>query len=329
MKLAFLGSPDFAVPTLRALHEAGHELRLVVTRPDRPRGRGRKPAATAVKQAAEELGLPVLQPRSANSPDAIDALAGSGAELGIVAAYGEILKPAVLAALPQGFLNLHASLLPAYRGAAPIHWALIRGETETGVTIIRMAPKLDAGPILAARRVAIGAGETMGELHDTLAREGAALMADVVGRISAGQDVPERPQPKSGGFYARTLTKDDGRLDWTAAAGDVCNHVRGLNPWPGAHTTFRDREGRELAVTLLQAEAAPDMPAPAAPAVPDADGQAEPGIVLAVEPHALLVQAGGGVVRVRRLKPAGSRAMAAEDFVHGHHVAPGDRFADS
>ena len=314
MKLAFLGSPDFAVPTLRALHQAGHELCPVVTRPDRPRGRGRKPAATAVKQAAEELGLPLLQPRSVNRPEVAEALAGSGAEMGIVAAYGEILSRAVLAALPQGFLNLHASLLPDYRGAAPVHWALIRGETETGVTVIRMAPRLDAGPILAARRVAIGARETMGELQDRLAREGAALMLEVVNGLSAGEDLPGRPQPASGGFYARALTKDDGRLDWSATARDVCNRVRGLTPWPGAYAAFQGR-GRELSVTLLRTEP-----------VPEVGGQAEPGVVLAVEPRALLVQAGRGAVRVAELKPAGSRAMSAEDFVHGHYVAPGDRF---
>jgi len=316
MRLAFLGSPDFAVSTLRALHEAGHELRLVVTRPDRPRGRGRKPAPTAVKRAAEELGLPVFQPQSVNSREGVDALAGSGAELGIVAAYGEILKPAVLSALPHGFLNLHASMLPDYRGAAPIHWALIRGETETGVTVIRMAQKLDAGPILAARPVPIEPRETMGELEGRLAREGGALMAHVVGRLSAGQDIQGRPQPKSSGFFARALTKEDGRLDWTASAEALCNRVRGLTPWPGAHATFRDREGGELAVTLLRARP-----------LPEAEAQAEAGTVLAVEPDALIVQAGRGAVRVEGLKPAGSRAMDAADFVHGHHVAPGDRFA--
>jgi methionyl-tRNA formyltransferase len=315
MKLAFLGSPDFAVPTLRALHEAGHDIRLVATRPDRPRGRGRKPAPTAVKQAAQDLGLPLLQPQSVNRGRARRALASSGAELGIVAAYGEILRPSALSVLPQGFLNLHASLLPDYRGAAPVHWAVIRGETETGVTVIRMAPGLDSGPILAARRVPIGARETMGELQERLAREGAALMTDVVGRLAAGEKIPGRPQPPSGGFSARALTKADGRLDWSATAREVCNRVRGLTPWPGACTTFQDREGRALAVTLLRAEPAPE-----------ADQRAEPGTVLAVEQNSLLVQAGDGAVRVEELKPAGSRAMSVEDFVHGHHVEPGDHF---
>jgi len=314
MRLAFLGSPAFAVPTLRALHGAGHEVRVVVTRPDRPRGRGRRPAPTAVKQAAEQLGLPLLQPQSVNRTEAVEALGGSGAEMGVVVAYGAILRPALLSALPRGFLNLHASLLPDYRGAAPIQWALMCGETETGVTVIRMEPELDAGPVLAARRVTIGARETAGELHDRLAREGAELMTDVVNRLWAGEDVPGRPQPAGGGVFARALTKRDGWLDWSATARDVCNRVRGLTPWPGACARFQGR-GRERRVTILRAE--PD---------PAARPEAEPGTVLEAGDQAILVQAGRGAVRVEELKPAGGRAMSAGDFVHGYHVGPGDRF---
>ncbi|NLW51505.1 MAG: methionyl-tRNA formyltransferase [Candidatus Brocadiaceae bacterium] len=320
MNLAFLGSPDFAVPTLEALHEAGHRVRLVITRPDRPRGRGRKPAATAVKQAAERLGLPLWQPESVNRPETARALAESGAEMGVVAAYGEILRPSVLSALPQGFLNLHASLLPDYRGAAPVHWALMRGETGTGVTVIRMAPRLDAGPVLAAAKVRIGDRETMGELEARLAREGAALMAEVLRRLDRGEAVPERPQPASGGFFARALTKDDGRLAWTVPARELCNRVRGLTPWPGAWTVL-ETGGRRVKVTLLCAEPAP-VPGDGA----EAGAAVAPGTVLAVEPDALRVQAGRGAVRVRALKPAGSRAMCVPDFVHGHRVRPGDRF---
>jgi methionyl-tRNA formyltransferase len=173
MRLLFLGTPDFAVPTLRALHSAGHRIELVLTRPDRPRGRHSAPEPPEVKAAALELGLPVYQPESANAPQTLARLREARAQLGIVVAYGELLGAELVATTDQGFLNLHASLLPDYRGAAPISWAIIRGETQTGVSIIRMVPRLDAGPVLAERRTEIGPTMTAGELSDRLAVLGA------------------------------------------------------------------------------------------------------------------------------------------------------------
>lgn len=314
MKIVFLGSPPFAVPSLRALHAAGQEVCLVVTRPDRPRGRSGVPTPTAVKAAALELGIPVYQPESVNCAAAREALAGAGAELGVVVAYGELLRPAVLAAVPEGFLNLHASLLPDYRGAAPINWAIMRGETRTGVSVIRVAPQLDAGPILATREVAIGRDETAGELAGRLAQVGAELLADVVGRLAAGEEVDARPQPTEAGFQARRLAKADGRVDWSMAAEEIRNRVRGLTPWPGAYAAFRHR-GRTRRVALLRVEATDDAPA-----------GASPGEIVAAGPGGVCVQTGRGVLRVRELKPAGKRAMSAEEFVHGYRVAAGDRF---
>jgi methionyl-tRNA formyltransferase len=315
MRLAFFGSPDFAVPSLRRLHAAGHSIMLVVTRPDRPRGRSGRPAPTAIKKAAAELGLPVFQPADANTPGAVRHVRGERVDLGIVVAYGEILSAGMLDAAGQGFLNLHASLLPDYRGAAPINWAIIRGETETGVSVIRMAPRLDAGPVLAERRVRIGPDETAGELQARLATEGADLVADVVGEIAGGRPPEGRDQPRRTSFFARCLTKEDGRIDWTARAGEIHNRVRGLSPWPGAYCEF-DRDGRSERVSLLRVRSVPAGPP-----------HGEPGTVLQAGEDGIIVKAGEGVVRILELKPAGSRAMSAVDFVNGRGLKAGDRFA--
>ncbi len=311
MRLLFLGTPDFAVPTLRALHAAGHEVDLVVTRPDRPRRRSGTPEPPEVKVAALELGLPVYQPERANTPETIERLRAEGAQLGVVVAYGELLGAELLGTTAQGYLNLHGSLLPGYRGAAPVNWAIIRGEAETGVSIIRMTPRLDAGPVLAERRVATGT-MTAGELSDRLAALGAEAMAEVVGRLDAGEQIVGRPQPARGGFFARKLTKEDGRIDWALPAEAIANRVRGLTPWPGAYCDFAGG-GRTLRVVILEAE--------------PVEGQGEPGEVLSADAGGILVGAGEGASMVRRLQPSGKREMSAADFVNGYRVAPGDRFA--
>jgi len=311
MRLLFLGTPDFAVPALRALHAAGHDVALVVTRPDRPRGRSGAPGAPQVKVAALGLGLPVYQPERANAPETVEHLRAVGAQLGVVVAYGELLGSELLGTTEQGYLNLHASLLPGYRGAAPINWAIIRGEAETGVSIIRMTPRLDAGPVLAERRVATGT-MTAGQLSDRLAVLGAEAMVEVVGRLEAGEQIAGRSQPARAGFFARKLTKEDGRIDWSLPADAIANRVRGLTPWPGAHCDFTGG-GRTVRVVILQAESA-------------AAEEGEPGQVLRADADGILVGAGEGAVLVRRLKPSGKREMAAADFVNGYRVSPGDRF---
>lgn len=317
MRLLFFGSPAFAVPSLRALHSAGHEIATVVTRPDKPRGRSGRPAATPVKQAALELGLTVFEPRRASAREAVANLRAARAELGAVVAFGEILRPALLTVAERGFLNVHASLLPDYRGAAPINWALIRGEKLTGVTVIRMAPKLDAGPILAQRQASIGEDENAGELEASLARAGAELLTEVVARLAAGEAIPGRPQPLEAGFFARKLTKEDGKIDWTASAEEIRNRVRGLTPWPGAYCDL-EAGGRRVRVALVRVETADD-------AGPARD-VAELGTVVRVDAEGIVIQTGAGLLRVRELKPAGGRTMSAADFARGHRVRPGDIF---
>ncbi len=311
MKLLFFGSPVFAVPSLRALHGAGHEVAMIVTQPDRPKGRHRTLVPTAVKEAAGELALPVYQPARASAPDSVEFLASQLADLAVTVAYGEVLAPEVLETTEGGYLNVHASLLPDYRGAAPINWAVIRGETETGVSVIRMAPKLDAGPVLAQRRTPIGPDETAGELSERLAEMGAEAVVEVMGRLAAGEDVQATPQPARTCFFARKLTKEDGRLDWSLTAEEIHNRIRGLTPGPGAYC-----ELGPLRLALLSAGVA---------AVQHPAG--EPGAVVGAGEDGILVRTGAGVVCLRRLKPAGGRAMDAGDFLRGHRVSVGDRFS--
>jgi len=316
MRLLFFGSPDFAVPALRRLHEAGHDIALVVTRPDRPRGRSGRLLPTPVRETATELGLSVYQPPDANAPDALQEFRETGAELGVVVAYGQILSPDLLATTEQGFINVHASLLPAYRGAAPINWAVMRGETETGVSIIRVLPKLDAGPVLAQTRVEIGSDETAGELAERLAEAGAEAVVDVVDRLDAGEGMEETPQPHRSGFFARKLTKPDGQVDWSLAAEGLRNRVRGLTPWPGACCRFQGSE-RETDATLIEVRVGDETAYRA---------DARPGQVVGTDEEGIAVQTGCGVAVIARLKPAGGRAMHARDFANGYRVKPGDAF---
>lgn len=315
MRILFFGTPDFAVSSLRALHEAGHEVACVVTRPDRPRGRGRRPAPSAVKKAALELDLDLYQPETVNSPEALERFRREEPELGVIVAYGEILRLELLEVPERGFINLHASLLPRYRGAAPINWALIRGEKHTGVTIQRLAPRMDAGPILAQREVKIGPEETAGQLHDRLAEIGAAELAALLHRLEAGKEVPERPQDPEEVTYAPKLNKEHGRVDWTLPAEEIRHRVRGVTPWPGATTHFCGQHRCEE-VTLTRVGTCPGV-----------EGDEPPGTVLEITgEERLIVRAGRGAVVVQRLKPAGSREMDAADFVHGHRVERGDKF---
>lgn len=316
MRLLFLGSPEFAVPTLRALHAAGHSIEMAVTRPDRPRGRSGRPLPTAVKAAAQELGLSVYQPELASDPEAVATLRAVDAELGVVVAYGEILSSEALSTTELGFVNLHASLLPDYRGAAPINWALMRGETRTGVSVIRMAPGLDSGPILAARATDIGQSETAGELADRLAEMGAELVTEVVNRLASGEELAGRQQPSRAGFFARKLTKADGKINWSLSAQEVCDRVRGLTPWPGAYCELRTADGLQRVMLLRVSKGG---------AVPHEAGR-EPGTVLRASADGVVVQSGDGAVTIAELKPSGRRAMAVADFLRGHKVEAGDRF---
>lgn len=304
MRILFMGSPAFAVPSLRRLAGRGWVVG-VVTQPDRPVGRGMEMQAPAVKEAAVTLGLPVLQPPRLREPEVLPRLAELRPDLIVVVAYGQILRQPVLELPPLGCINLHGSLLPAYRGAAPIQWAIIRGERKTGVTTILMDPGMDTGPILLMEETPIGPEETAGELAGRLAEIGAALLERTVVEWSEHKITP-RPQPAEGVSYAPLLKKEDGIIDWGRTAVEVAHLVRGTDPWPGAHTIWRDRAWRVWR----------GRPRPS--------GGAVAGRIIAVGGQGIDVATGSGRYRIEELQEAGSRRMRAAEYLAGHAVAAGD-----
>ena len=306
MKLVFMGSPDFAVPCLDAVVAAGHEVVLVVTQPDKPAGRGGAMTAPAVKLAAQRLGLPVLQPTKLRPPEVAAGFAATGAELAVVVAYGRILPPSVLTAFPRGCINVHGSLLPAYRGAAPIQWAVLDGRATTGVTIMQLDEGMDTGPMLLTREVAIGPDETAGELFARLAPLGAAALVDALAGLAAGT-VTATPQPSDGASHARMLTKDDGAIDFARPCAVVAAHVHSVDPWPGAVATL----GAEL-VKLAGARAR-------AGAV-----TAAPGTIVAIDDDGAHVACTDGVVVIRELQLPGRKRLRARDLANGRRLAVGD-----
>jgi methionyl-tRNA formyltransferase len=300
MRLIFMGTPDFAVPALEALVDAGHEVVCVLSQPARPGGRGQRARASAVQGQAEALGLAVRTPVSLRDAGEQAALAGLGAEVAVVAAYGLILPGAVLAAPARGCLNIHASLLPRWRGAAPIQRAVMAGDRETGVSIMAMEAGLDTGAVLMREAVPIGARDTGGEVHDRLAALGARLIVEVLQGLD--ELVPEA-QPAAGVSYAAKIDKAEARVDWSRPAVEVDRLIRGLSPYPGAWTEV----GGER-VKLLLSEVA--------------EGAGAPGEVL---DDRLRVACGEGAVRVLRLQRAGKGAVEAEAFLRGFPVAAGVR----
>lgn len=309
LRVVLFGTPEFAVPTLRALAASRHRVVGVVTQPDRPRGRGHQVTPSPVKALALEYGVPVLQPEKMRDEAFMLGLRHLDADLGVVAAYGRILTDALLAIPRLGMVNVHASILPRWRGAAPIHRAILAGDTETGVTIMRVVRELDAGPMLAIAREPIGPDATTGELETRLAAIGADLLVDIVEKLSFGP-VPEEPQPLAGVTYADRITREDATVYWWRSAAEVHNQVRALNPWPLACTTV---DGTRL--LLVRTEARGD----AAPA------GALPGTILAATGDELVIAAGHGTVRVLHVKPEGKRTMTAREFLAGHRVVPGTR----
>jgi methionyl-tRNA formyltransferase len=308
MRVVFMGSPDFAVPCLRALAGA-HEVALVVSQPDKPAGRGSQLTAPAVKVAAQELGLAVMQPKSARTGELRDALAASGAELAVVVAYGKILPRAVLDALPRGCINVHASILPKYRGAAPVQWAVINGEPETGVAIMQLDEGMDTGPVLLERRIAIDPDETSGELLARLAPIGAAALLEAIELIAAGTAQP-RAQDHGSASHAPMLTKADGAIDFTAPASAVAARIRGVDPWPGAQASHRGQT-----VKLFRARIAND---------PNGNPVLA-GQVLAIDADGMRVATGQGVVVIREIQAPGRNRMSIAQFAAGRGIAVGDQ----
>ncbi|UCG43711.1 MAG: methionyl-tRNA formyltransferase [candidate division WOR-3 bacterium] len=298
MRLVFLGTSEFACPALRELVRAGHDIAAVVTAPSRRGGRGKKPLRSPVEQAAGEIGLPLLRPEDPNSEDFVRELSGLGPELGILVSYGHILHEKLMSVPPRGFLNLHPSLLPAYRGAAPIQRALMDGVGTTGVCVIQMARKVDAGDILARRAASVGPDDTAGELSDRLAELGAGLLVDTIGKIGR-DEVSGEQQDTAAVTRAPKLTEKDRILDWTLPADALHNRIRALSPSPGAWTLFR---GERLLVYRSRPAAGP-TPAP-------------PGTILS-DRTGLWVATGSGILELLQVKPQGSKVQDGRSFVNG------------
>ena len=321
MRIVFAGSGTFGVPTLRALVEGGQEVVAIVTQPDRPSGRGQTVRVGPIKWFARERNLPILQPENVNSAVSLRHIRALHPDLLLVIAYGQKIGPDLLAMPKYGAVNLHASLLPRYRGAAPINWAIINGETETGLTVIAMTSEIDAGDILGQRAAPIEPNETAGELGDRLSKLGARLVTEVVRELPL-DEVERRRQNENQVTEAPRLTKSDGQIDWAKPALQVHNRIRGTTPWPGAFTTYAGPpagagEGGKPAVRVVIEKSA---------ILQLAGSKGEAGAVLAAGPEGIDVATAPGVVRVLELLPAGKRKMTAADFVNGHRVEPGTRF---
>jgi methionyl-tRNA formyltransferase len=301
LRLVFMGTPDFAAPTLAALFDRGHKIVAVYTRAPRPAKRGLELTSTAVAQEAERLDIPIFTPPTLKDPDAVAVMRAHGADAAVVVAYGLILPLPILDAFPLGCFNLHASLLPRWRGAGPIHRAVMAGDRETGVMVMKMAEGLDTGPIAMVEHVSIGPDDTTGDLHDRLARLGADLMLRALAALEKGQ-LRLRPQDNVGPTYANKIDKYETRIDWTKPWQEVHNHCRGLSPFPGA---WFELPGSWRIKVLRTTKGS---------------GNGEPGRVL--DEH-LTIACGEGAVRVVELQRAGGKPVPAEDFLRGISVAPG------
>ena len=304
LRLVFMGTPDFAVPTLVELAGAGHAIEAVYTRAPKPKGRGMDLQDSAVAREAKRLGISVLTPSTLKTSDAQAEFAALGADAAVVVAYGLLLPKTVLDAVPLGCFNLHASLLPRWRGAAPINRAIMAGDAASGVMAMKMEEGLDTGPIGMAERLAIGPDMTAGELHDKLARLGADLMLRAIGALERGA-LNLTPQPADGVTYASKIDKNETRIDWSKSWSEVHNHIRGLSPFPGAWFELQG-EGGPVRIKVLRTT--------------KGDGKGTPGTVLDDE---LTIACGGGAIRILELQRAGKQPMKADEFLRGSPLHAG------
>ncbi len=300
MRIIFMGTPDFSVPVLDALVDAGHEIAAVYCQPPRPAGRGKKDRPTPVHARADALGLDVRHPVSLKSPEEQTAFAALNAQVAVVVAYGLILPQTILDAPEHGCLNIHASLLPRWRGAAPIHRAIMSGDSETGVCIMQMEAGLDTGPVLLRSQTPIRAEETTAQLHDRLSEKGAALIVDALGKLA---DLTPEPQPENGVTYATKIDKTEAKVDWTRPAIEIDRQIRGLSPFPGAWTEIDGERVKLLASRL-------------------SEGQGSPGHVL---DESLRVACGDGAIELLRLQRAGKGAQDKDSFLRGWPIRAGTR----
>ena len=313
MKVVFMGTPEFALRQLNELVLAGHQLVLVVTAPERRAGRGRKLKPTPVKTAAQEAALPVITPEDVNAPDALEQIANVEPDVIVVAAFGQKLGEGLLRIARLGCFNVHASSLPKYRGAAPINWALIKGEETTGVTIQSMVAEIDAGAVAVQKEVSIAPKWNVLDLTRELAELGATLLRKVMGELEAGT-LELTAQPIEDITRARRLKKSDGIIDWTRPAQKIHNLIRGVTPWPGGQTAHVDNRDNVLNLLLTETMAAESE-----------IETGEPGEIVALGDDGIDVACGEGVLRILKLKPAGKREMTAAQFLRGHRWQTGEK----
>lgn len=317
MRLVFMGTPEFAVPCLQTLQENGYEIVGVFTQPDRPAGRGNKLKESPIKTLADSLKLPVYQPEKIKTPEAIEVLKNLQPECIVVVAYGQILSKEILGIPPLGCVNVHASLLPHYRGAAPIHWAVSNGETKTGITTMLMDEGLDTGDMLLKVEYEIAEDATTGEVHDALSHLGADLLILTIRGLEKGKIKP-LPQPKEFS-YAPLLKREHEQIEWSWEANKIHNRIRGLNPWPGAFTFFRNEQVKVWQSSIMQTE------------VNGSDKiQGEvAGQIISLTERGLAVLTGKGMVEIIEIQPAGKKRMSSRDFFNGRRGELGEIFGNS
>ncbi len=307
MKIVFMGTPEYSVPTLQALLDSEHEVIGVYTKPDKPKGRGKKTEITPVKALALENGIPVYQPATFKKEEAIQEFCGHSADIAVVIAYGLILPSAILEAYPMGCINLHASLLPKFRGASPIQAAILAGESKTGVTSMQMDAGLDTGDMLLKAEIPLTGEETAGELHDRLAELSAAVCVNTLKGLAAGELIPQ-PQPESDVSYAGKITKEMGKISWSMNSEEISRNVRGLSPWPSAYTLWQGKLLKLWQVRALSTE----------------ESKETAGKVLAVGEAGIKVACGKGSVLIEELQLEGKKRLKAADFLNGHELLSGE-----
>ena len=322
MRIVFMGTPDFSVPALKALVEAGHQVIAVVTQPDKPKGRGKEVQMTPVKIQAMEYGIPVYQPAKVREASFVEVLQGMEADVYVVIAFGQLLPKAVLELPKYGCINIHASLLPKYRGAAPIQWCVIDGERETGITTMMMDVGLDTGDMLEKTVIPIEEKETGGSLHDKLSLAGGALILSTLKKLEEGTLV-RTPQTDEGTCYAKMLTKSLGDIDWNQSAVSIERLIRGLNPWPSAYTLWNGKTIKIWSADVTTSREAAAFLSESG--VPSETG-ITPGTVVCSDKHSLVVCTGDGLLSVRELQMEGKKRMDTPAFLRGYPIPEGDVF---
>jgi methionyl-tRNA formyltransferase len=320
MRLIMMGTGPFAAPTFEALYAAGHDVVALVTRPPRNVRDRYKAAESLLPPIAAQHGTPVISPEDVNSEEARGQLAAWNADLLVVCDYGQILSPETLATARLGGINLHGSLLPKYRGAAPIHWAIYHGEPETGVTVIHMTPRLDAGPCIGQNTTPIGENETTADVEARLSQLGAPLVCECIEQLAAGTTMAI-PQDPAQATKARRLRKDDGEIDWNRSAKALHNQIRAFIPWPRSATWYHRRDVEPIRV-MIDATSIAELPAESS------RNEAPAGTVLVSSGERLFVQTGSGALAIEKIQPVGKRQISAGEFLRGYRVQPGDRLGE-